>query len=111
MPTTAGGTSGHRVVAAAIIAAVVAAAVAFKTAAAARERRSFVSRGGQRVLKEHRELRSRVGRGPYNLQLYDSPFYYPYYKARDLMAAWDRSGRCVAYCSASEDGGCAVACR
>jgi hypothetical protein len=51
------------------------------------------------------------GRGPYNLQLYDRPYYYPYYEAKDYMSAWDNTGRCVAYCSASEDGGCAVSCR
>lgn len=51
------------------------------------------------------------GRGPYNLQLYDSPYFYPYYEARDYMDAWDKDARCSAYCSASEDGGCAVVCR
>ncbi len=51
------------------------------------------------------------GRGPYGLQLYDSPRYYPYYEARDYLDAWNRDGRCAAYCAASEDGGCAVACR
>ena len=51
------------------------------------------------------------GRGPYNLQLYDSPHYYPYYESKDVMNAWDGDGRCVSYCRASDDGGCAVACR
>lgn len=51
------------------------------------------------------------GRGPYNLQLYDAPHYYPYYESRDYMAAWDNTGRCAAFCSASEDGGCTVSCR
>lgn len=51
------------------------------------------------------------GRGPYNLQLYDSPRYYPYYEAKDYMSAWDKAGRCSAYCRASDDGGCAVVCR
>lgn len=51
------------------------------------------------------------GRGPYNLQLYDSPRYYPFYEAKDYMSAWDKAGRCSAYCRASDDGGCAVSCR
>jgi hypothetical protein len=51
------------------------------------------------------------GRGPYNLQLYDSPRYYPFYEGKDYMASWDNAGRCSAYCRASDDGGCAVTCR
>lgn len=51
------------------------------------------------------------GRGPYNLQLYDSPRYYPFYEGKDYMASWDKAGRCSAYCRASNDGGCAVVCR
>ena len=51
------------------------------------------------------------GRGPYNLQLYDAPYFYPYYESRDYMAAWDNEGRCATYCRASGDGGCAVVCR
>ena len=51
------------------------------------------------------------GRGPYNLQLYDNPYYYPYYETRDYADAWDRNGRCAVYCSASGDGGCTVTCR
>lgn len=50
-------------------------------------------------------------RGPYGLTLYDNAHYYPYYESRDYLNAWDRNGRCAAYCSASEDGGCAVVCR
>jgi hypothetical protein len=53
----------------------------------------------------------RGGGGPYNLQLYDSPRYYPYYEGRDYAAAWDHAGRCSVFCSASEDGGCALSCR
>ena len=51
------------------------------------------------------------GQGPYNLQLYDAPQYYPYYESRDVMGTWDNEGRCVSYCRASDDGGCAVVCR
>lgn len=48
----------------------------------------------------------RGGRGPYGIQLYDSPHYYPYYEPRDHS-----NTRCAVYCSVSEDGGCAVSCR
>lgn len=52
-----------------------------------------------------------AGKGPYNLQLYDSPRYYPYYEARDYMNAWDSHARCSASCGTSADGGCTVSCR
>ena len=56
--------------------------------------------------------------GPYNIQLYDYPFFYPHYVARDA-AAWDGDERCATYCSAPDelapgtDGttGCTVWCR
>ena len=70
--------------------------------------------GGPSAATDDRQLRGSGwvgGRGPYNLQLYDSPRYYPYYESRDYANAWDTSGRCSVSCSASEDGGCAVVCR
>lgn len=49
------------------------------------------------------------GGGPYNIQLYDSPRYYPYYWARDYTCPWDSTGRCAAYCGAGPP--CTVSCR
>jgi hypothetical protein len=47
------------------------------------------------------------GRGPYNIGLYDSPRYYPYYQAQDWLA-WDTDGRCSAACRSD---GCTLQCR
>jgi hypothetical protein len=47
------------------------------------------------------------GAGPYNLSLYDYPYYYPRYRARALLS-WDADQRCAAYCSG---GDCTVVCR
>ena len=44
---------------------------------------------------------------PYNLGLYDSPRYYPYYMMDDWNS-WDAGGRCGVACRAD---GCALACR
>ena len=44
---------------------------------------------------------------PYNLGLYDSPRYYPYYMLDDWNS-WDAGGRCGVACRAD---GCALACR
>ena len=56
------------------------------------------------------------GRGPYGLQLYDTPRYYPYYPGRSpRYAAY--GPRCVLYCAGGAGllGGqaeeCAVSCR
>ena len=49
----------------------------------------------------------RGGSGPYNIQLYDSPRYYPFYMGRD-WTNWDADNRCSAHC---RDDGCAVVCR
>ena len=73
---------------------------------------SFISWQGWRQLPLDSRRGTWVGgRGPYNLQLYDSPRYYPSYEGKDYTASWDEAGRCSAYCRASDDGGCAVACR
>ncbi len=45
--------------------------------------------------------------GPYNMQLYDSPYKYPYYEGLETMD-WDGDARCVAYCATSP---CTVWCR
>lgn len=45
--------------------------------------------------------------GPYNLGLYDSPRYYPYF-ATDAWTLWDPAGRCGAAC---RDDGCTLSCR
>lgn len=57
-----------------------------------------------------RKNRFASGSGPYSMQLYDSPRYYPFYEGREYTK-WDRDGRCATYCRASGDGGCAVVCR
>ncbi len=44
--------------------------------------------------------------GPYNIGLYDSPRYYPFYQARDWLTGAPDS-RCVAYCRGD---GCTLAC-
>jgi hypothetical protein len=44
--------------------------------------------------------------GPYNIGLYDSPRYYPFYQARNWLT-WDPDRRCVAYC---RGGGCTLSC-
>lgn len=49
-----------------------------------------------------------ANRGPYNIGLYDSPYYYPFYQGREYTAAWDGGGQCVTYCRAD---GCTVVCR
>ncbi|MDE2095892.1 MAG: hypothetical protein KGL39_01445 [Patescibacteria group bacterium] len=53
----------------------------------------------------------RLGRstmsGPYNIQLYDVPLYYPDYVGR-AATSWDGDKRCAAYC---EKEPCAVWCR
>ncbi len=43
--------------------------------------------------------------GPYNLQLYDYPYQYPTYAARN---GWDVTSRCRTNCG---DNGCSVWCR
>ena len=48
------------------------------------------------------------GAGPYNLQLYDSPHFYPFYQGRDWRNAWDVHGRCSANC---RKDGCTLVCR
>lgn len=57
--------------------------------------------------------------GPLNMQLYDSPRYYPYYMGRDALM-FDSDARCAAYCMGSDPteatgpaspGGCTVWCR
>lgn len=45
--------------------------------------------------------------GPYNIQLYDYPYYYPFYTGRNATD-WDGDKHCVSYCSQEP---CAVWCR
>jgi len=46
--------------------------------------------------------------GPYGIGLYDHPYRYPVYGAQEAVA-WDRDGRCAAYCSLPGD--CTIWCR
>lgn len=45
--------------------------------------------------------------GPYNMQLYDSPYFYPYYEAR-AQQQWDADRKCVSFCGQSP---CTIWCR
>jgi hypothetical protein len=45
--------------------------------------------------------------GPYNIQLYDNPYLYPWYEGREVTD-WDGDKRCVSYCAKSP---CDVWCR
>lgn len=45
--------------------------------------------------------------GPYNLGLYNVPYYYPVYEGRAVLD-WDPDRRCTAYCSQSP---CVTWCR
>ena len=58
--------------------------------------------------RDYKKSPFRGGEGPYGMELYDSPYYYPYYQSRDYTEAWDLNGRCSAYCRGD---GCAVECR
>lgn len=45
--------------------------------------------------------------GPYNMQIYDSPYFYPYYEAR-AQQQWDADRKCVSFCGQSP---CTIWCR
>ena|ERR1700678_3923194 len=45
--------------------------------------------------------------GPYNIQLHDYPYFYPFYTGRNATD-WDGDKRCVSYC---ETEPCVVWCR
>ncbi len=45
--------------------------------------------------------------GPYNIQLYDRPYYYPRWEGNHNLW-WDTNARCAAYCTQSP---CVVWCR
>lgn len=89
------GTALGRLLLAAAVVAVVAVIAALTWAKISRRRRGGFASGGV---------------APYGLPLTDSPHFYPYYKGREYTT-WDVGNRCVAYCRAAEDGGCAVVCR
>jgi hypothetical protein len=58
----------------------------------------------------HLRTRERGGAfcpGPYNMQIYDSPYFYPYYEAR-AQQQWDADRKCVSFCGQSP---CTVWCR
>jgi hypothetical protein len=58
----------------------------------------------------HSQTRARGGTfcpGPYNMQIYDSPYFYPYYEAR-AQQQWDADRKCVSFCGQSP---CTIWCR
>ena len=45
--------------------------------------------------------------GPYNIQLYDKPYYYPKWEGNHQLW-WDTNARCAAYCAQTP---CTIWCR
>lgn len=45
--------------------------------------------------------------GPYNMQLYETPYHYPFYEARESLV-WDGASGCTASCEKSP---CTIWCR